>query len=498
MHRIVVLGGGPGGYSAAFAAAEAGAQVTLVERARLGGTCLNVGCIPTKTILRTARLVGDVARATEFGLEPMAGASLNVGALRTRKQGVVDDLVGQVESTARRLKVEVMSGTGRLVAANRVSVERTVDGQLVTTELQADAVIIATGSVPVVLPFLNHELPNVWTSDDAVALERIPGEIVIVGGGVIGVEFACAYAAFGAKVTVVELSETLLPGNDKRVTRALATALTEQGITLLLGNSVASVEPLASNPARLTVTLASGETLETDVLMSAVGRAPNTGGFGFEELGIEFDRRAIAVNAQFQTCVPGVYAIGDAIGGMMLAHAAEVEGEAAALNALAVLDGQAPTHTVDNRLIPGCVYSFPEVAVVGRSAEGAKADELDAISAIAKFTGNGKALAEGESEGFVQLVVAREGGAILGAQMVGPHVVELIHEVSALMAIGGTVLDLAGHHGAVYAHPTVSEVVKVAARIAAAKVVVGSTAAPAAPATSAAPASADPAAPAEH
>ena len=471
MHRIVVLGGGPGGYSAAFAAAESGAQVTLVEQRRLGGTCLNVGCIPTKTILRTARLVGDVARADDFGLEPMAGASLNVGALRARKEGVVDDLVGQVESTARRLKVEVLTGVGRLTSANRVEVDAVVDGQATKIGVDADAVIIATGSVPVVLPFLNHDLSNVWTSDDAVALTEIPGEIIIVGGGVIGVEFACAYAAFGSSVTVIELGDSLLPGNDKRVTRALKGALEEQGIAVRLETSVTGVEPLAANPSRLLVTLSNGDVIETDVLMSAVGRAPNTAGFGFEDVGVEYDRRAIKVNEYFATSVTGVYAIGDAIGGMMLAHAAEVEGEAAALNALAILDGRTPTHTVDNRLIPGCVYSFPEVAVVGRTPDGAKADGHDVVSAIAKFTGNGKALAEGEADGFVQLVVEREGGAILGAQMVGPHVVELIHEVSGLMAIGGSVLDLAGHHGAVFAHPTVSEVVKVAARIAAAKVV---------------------------
>lgn len=466
MHHIVIIGGGPGGYSAAFEAAGLGAKVTLIEKTRLGGTCLNVGCIPTKTILRTAHIASDVSRAAEFGLAPMAPATVDIDALRTRKEGVVDELVGQVEATARRLKVDVISGVGRLVAPGKVE----VTSEELTQVIDAGAIIIATGSVPFELPFLDHSIPNVWTSDNAVALTEIPAEMVIMGGGVIGVEFACAYASFGTKVTVVELADSLLPGNDKRVTRALATSLEERGVTIHTGTSVTAVAPVEANADRLTVTLSNGDTIETDVLMSAVGRVPHTLGFGFEECGIEYDRRAIKVDEFFRTSVEGVYAIGDAIGGMMLAHAAEVEGEAAAHNAVKILNGEAPHSTVDNRLIPAAVYSFPEVAVVGRSAEGCKAAGIDAFGSVAKFTGNGKALAEGEAEGFIQLVTEKATGKIVGCQMVGPHVVELIHQVSAVMAAGQTVHDLAGYNGLIYGHPTVSEAVKSAARMAAAKV----------------------------
>lgn len=478
MHHIVIIGGGPGGYSAAFEAAGLGAKVTLIEKTRLGGTCLNVGCIPTKTILRTAHIASDVSRAAEFGLAPMAPATVDIDALRTRKEGVVDELVGQVEATARRLKVDVISGVGRLVAPGKVEVtSEASDGsdadtatEATTQILDADAVIIATGSVPFELPFLDHSIPNVWTSDNAVALTEIPADMVIMGGGVIGVEFACAYASFGTKVTVVELADSLLPGNDKRVTRALASALEERGVAIHTGTSVTAVVPVEANADRLTVTLSNGDSIETDVLMSAVGRVPHTLGFGFEECGIEYDRRAIKVDEFFRTSVEGVYAIGDAIGGMMLAHAAEVEGEAAAHNAVKILSGEAPHATVDNRLIPAAVYSFPEVAVVGRSAEGCKAAGIDVFGSVAKFTGNGKALAEGEAEGFIQLVTEKSTGKIVGCQMVGPHVVELIHQVSAVMAAGQTVHDLAGYNGLIYGHPTVSEAVKSAARMAAAKV----------------------------
>ena len=470
MHHIVVIGGGPGGYSAAFEAAAHGARVTLVERARLGGTCLNWGCIPTKAMLRTAHIVRDVAHAQSFGLQAMAPAAVDVAALRARKQSVVDELVGQVEQSAKRFKVEVLYGEGRVTAPGTVEVvlASTDDaaGEVVT--LQADATIIATGSVPMALPFIDHSLDRVWTSDDAVSIHEIPAEIIIMGGGVIGVEFATAYAAFGSKVTVVELAPTLIPGNDKRVTRTLAAALQEQGVELRLGASVTAVEQSADG-ARVTATLEGGEVLEADVLLSAVGRMPNTRGFGFEEAGIEYDRAAIVVDEYYRTAVPHVYAIGDAIGGMMLAHAAEAEGEAAALNALSELGGTDASHAVSRDLIPACIYTFPEVAVVGRTADGLKRDGITSVSAIAKFTGNGKALGEGEVDGFVQLVAEAGSGKILGCQMVGPHVVELIHEVSLAMATGVTVAELGGTSGIVWAHPTVSEVVKVAARMAADK-----------------------------
>ena len=474
MHHIVVIGGGPGGYSAAFEAAAHGARVTLVERERLGGTCLNWGCIPTKTMLRTAHIVRDVAHAERYGLQAMAPAAVDVAALRARKQSVVDELVGQVEQSAKRLKVQVLYGEGRIIAPGTVEVATAPsdDNPAGVVTLDADATIIATGSVPMALPFIDHSLERVWTSDDAVSIREIPAEIIIMGGGVIGVEFATAYAAFGSKVTVVELAPTLIPGNDKRVTRAMATALQEQGVELRLGASVTAVAQSADG-ARVTATLEGGEVLEADVLLSAVGRMPNTRGFGFEEAGIQYDRAAIVVDEYYRTAVPHTYAIGDAIGGMMLAHAAEAEGEAAALNALADLDGVGAAHTVPRDLIPACIYTFPEVAVVGRTAEGLKRDGVASVSAIAKFTGNGKALGEGEADGFVQLVAQPDTGRILGCQMVGPHVVELIHEVSLAMAAGVTAAELGGTSGIVWSHPTVSEVVKVAARMAADKAAKG-------------------------
>ncbi|MDR1413065.1 MAG: dihydrolipoyl dehydrogenase [Actinomycetes bacterium] len=469
--KIIVLGGGPGGCAAAFAAARGGAKVTLVERARLGGTCLNVGCIPTKTILRSAHSVHELKRAARFGVGSSddgvsEGAhaaltsekrrpSLDVQVLRRRKEAIVDELVGQVEDSTRRLNIEVREGSGRLTAPHELTV-RGGDGN--EAVLDFDALIIATGSVPFVLPTLNE--PFVWTSDDAVSLREIPESIIIIGGGVIGVEFACAYAAFGVQVSVVELAPTLLPGFDRRVVTTLAQSLREQGIDLYLGDSVQAVAMDADGKA--TATLSSGAELHAAVIMSAVGRVPHTADFGFDELGLEFDRRALAVDEYFRTSLPGIYAVGDAIGGVMLAHAAEAEGEAAAENALAELEGAAPTATVDVNLIPGCVYTLPEVAVVGLSPAAAQAAGIKAVSGVAKYAGNGKALAEGEGEGFVQLVADKSSGALLGAQIVGAKAVELIALLSQALAEGAGVDVLAQR---VYAHPTLSELVKSAARI---------------------------------
>lgn len=459
--RIAVLGGGPGGYSAAFEAARLGAEVVLIERERLGGTCLNWGCIPTKTILRSAHIVADTRHAAEFGLNATV-ASVDIDALRARKEGVVNELVGQVESGARRLKVEVVYGEGRLTGPKAIEVALT-DGS--TRSLEADAVILATGSIVFRLPNIDHDMEGVWTSDDAVALRDIPHEIVIIGGGVIGLEFACAYAAFGSRVTVVELMEQVLPGNDKRVVRLAQQHLEAMGVEFRLGDAVESVSRGADG--RMTAVLRSGEELHADVVMSAVGRVPNSAGFGFEEAGIEFDRRAVRVDEHFRTSIAGVYAIGDLIGGMMLAHVAEDEGVAAARNAVAELAGEPVHETVCLDCVPACVYTFPEVAVVGRSRDGAKERGLDAIQAVAKFAANGKALGEGESDGFVQLVVEKGTGRILGCQIVGPHAVEIIHEVAIAMRHGITVQQLAH---TVHAHPTVSEVVKYAALDAAMKV----------------------------
>jgi dihydrolipoamide dehydrogenase len=450
--RIAVLGGGPGGYSAAFEAARLGAEVTLVERGRLGGTCLNQGCIPTKAILRSAHIVSDTRHAADYGLVA-ATAKVDVDALRARKEGVVDELVGQVEGSARRLKVGIVYGQGTLAAPKVISVVQ-ADGSAVTVE--ADAVILATGSVPFLLPNIDHSLPRVWTSDEATSLADIPSEIVIIGGGVIGLEFADAYANFGSTVHVVELTPAVLPGNDKRVQREVQKALETLGVVFHLGVSVASVAQVGE---RVIATLADESTIEADIVLSAPGRRPNGLGFGFPEAGIEMDRASVKVDEFYRTNVAGVYAIGDLIGGMMLAHVAEAEGEAAARNAVAELKGEQPAASVNLANVPAAVYTEPGIGVVGSTRDGAKERGLDVVQVVMKFAGNGRALGEGHADGFVQIVAEMGTGRIVGAQIVGPSAAELIQEISIPMSAGMNVAQV-GH--SVFGHPTFSEVIKFA------------------------------------
>jgi len=467
MSQLIVLGGGPGGYMAAFEAAKQARKsgidlnITLIEKTRLGGTCLNVGCIPTKTILRTAHALAEVAKAADFAVTGVdsSAAKLDLDALRMRKDSVIDELVGQIEASAKRLGVNVVQGTGKLVQSAPTIEISVTNEQAEESVHTCNTLIIATGSVPMVLPSL--DAPFVWTSDDAIALREIPESITIVGGGVIGIEFAQAYTAFGAKVTIVELAKSLLPWFDKRVGRTIAKELKAQGIELRLGTSVDAVTQDAKGKA--IATLSDGTEITADIVMSAVGRTPYTEGFGFADAGIEFDGRAIAVDDNYQTNVSNIYAIGDVIGGLMLAHEAEHEGVLAARHAVAALAGQAPpSHVLDANLIPGCIYTTPEIAVIGMSADDAKQKGVDAVAGIAKYSANGKALAEGESDGFVQIVAEAQTGKVLGAQIVGAKAVELIATVTPFMAQNATVADIAD---TVFAHPTLSEVIKLAAEV---------------------------------
>lgn len=468
--RIVVLGGGPGGYAAAFEAARLGAAVTLVEKAQLGGTCLNWGCIPTKTILRSARIAWDAHNAAEYGLR-ISGAVVDGERLLERKEGVVSELRAQIESQAARLKVDVVYGDGRLASADTVR----VSGPEGVADYAADAVILATGSEVFRLPNIDHSLERVWTSDEATSIRAIPDSILIIGGGVIGLEFACAYAAFGAEVHVVELTPAVLPGNDRRVQRTVQDALAEMGVIFHLGQAVTGVDPVGDH---VIATLPDGTTIETDYVLSAVGRKPLSEGLGFPEAGIEMDRAAAKVDEYFRTSCPGVYAIGDLIGGMMLAHVAEEEGVVAARNAvrlyehaeveglLAKVPHGRELQSVDYSCVPACVYTFPEVGVLGSSRDSAKERGLDVVQAVSKYAANGKALGEGESDGFVQVVAEIQTGRIVGCQIVGPHAVETIHEVAVAKRHGLSVRDIAE---TVHAHPTVSEAVKIACADAAAK-----------------------------
>lgn len=483
--HLIVLGAGPGGYIAAFEAATqaktAGLdlKISIIERKRLGGTCLNAGCIPTKTILKTAHALADIKRSADFAITGLdtSGAQLDLDALRLRKEEVVDNLVAQIEAAAKSLKIEIIEGTGYLLPKTAPSeskitlkVENLEGEESVHT---CDRLIIATGSLSMYLPAL--DAPFVWTSDDALALKKLPESIIIVGGGVMGVEFADAYAHFGVKVTVIELAKDLLPWMDKRVGKTLARSLQDLGVTLRLGECVQSVRENAcdsdSSSGSVSAILASGEELSAEVIMSAVGTTPNTKDFGFAEAGVELEHKdsgKIIVDESCATSVPGIYAIGDVIGGMLLAHEAEAEGVIAAR---AIVQGLAdcPICSVPTKkdlVIPSCIYTSPEIASVGMSSACAKAAGISTVSGIAKFAGNGKALALGEDQGFVQILAEAQTGEVLGAQIVGTKAGELIAVITPYLERKAVVSDIAD---TVFTHPTLSETIKVAAQAACGK-----------------------------
>jgi len=443
--KIVIVGGGPGGYVAAIRAAQLGAEVVLVEKQFLGGTCLNRGCIPTKTLLHGARAVLDAEKAADYGVT-VGSVDVDIARMVAKKNEVVEKLRSGVAQLMKMNKIAVETGFGSLVSPTQVKVE----GEETKT-IDADRIIIATGSEVLELPGLEFSKEGVISSDDAVNLPHIPAGMIVIGAGAVGLEFACIYSALGAKVTVVEMMPSVLPIMDKRLGRTVQRAMSGRGIDFALGKKITSVDPA---DGAVNVTFEDGEAISAEQVLVGVGRKPVLEGLGLDELGIEYGRRGIVVNDQLETNVGGVYAIGDAVGGIMLAHVASTEGIAAVENIMG-----AP-RAVDYGVVPSCVYTFPEVASVGMTKE--KADEASIATEIGRysFAANGKALAEGEGEGYVEILAEEGGGKILGANICGPHATEIIHEVALAVKMGATAGDVGW---TTHAHPSVSEAIMDAA-----------------------------------
>lgn len=444
--KIVIVGGGPGGYVAAIRAAQLGAEVVLVEKdGFLGGTCLNRGCIPTKTLLHGARSVLDAARAAEYGVST-TDVSVDITRMVAKKNEVVEKLRAGIAQLMKMNKIRVVDGFGSLISPTQVKVA----GEEPET-IDADKIIIATGSEVLELPGLEFSKQGVISSDDAVNLPRVPGSLIVIGAGAVGLEFACIYSALGAKVTVVEMMPSVLPIMDKRLGRTVQRAMSGRGIEFALGKKIENVEP---GDGAVAVMFEGGEAISAEQVLVGVGRKPVLEGLGLDELGIEYGRRGIVVDEHLETNVAGVYAVGDAIGGIMLAHVASTEGTCAVENAMGA------ANAVGYGVVPSCVYTFPEVASVGLTKD--KADEAGIETEVGRysFAANGKALAEGEGEGYVEVLAEKDGGKILGANMVGPHATETIHELALAVKLGAT----AGDVGTMtHAHPSVSEAIMDAA-----------------------------------
>ena len=445
--RVVVLGGGPAGDVAALRAAQLGAETVLVERDLLGGTCVNRGCIPTKALLAGSELVAKLREASEWGIA-VGEVGVSWPVMRDRAMGVAGRMRGGVEEALRRRGVRVVHGDGWLARPDRVAVE-TDDGPL---EISAPTVVIATGSEPARLPLFDFEQPAVLTSTSLLEMGELPESMIVVGGGVIGCEFASMLAPLGCRVIVIEALPALLPTEERRVSQTMAQVLSRQSVEVLVGTTVAEVE--AYRPDGVALRLSDGTLREAERVLVAVGRAANTADIGLEELGIRLERGLIQVDEHLRTGVGDVYAVGDAIPTAQLAHLGQAEGANAVETAL-----EGP-RVLDRSVVPACVYTLPEIGRVGLTEEAARESGAEVVVGTGRLGANGKALAMGETTGFCRLVVDRRSDRLLGATIMGPHATDLIHELGLALLYGISVREVGLM---IHAHPTVAEAVMDAA-----------------------------------
>ncbi len=447
--RLVVLGGGPGGYVAALRAAQLGAHVTVVESRGLGGTCLHRGCIPTKALVATAGVLAAIRRAKEFGIRASVDAAVDLAEVVARKNRLVQGQERGIEHLFKSAKITLVRGLGTLTGPRAVAV-REPNGRMRTIE--GDGIIVATGSEPARPAVFPFDGERVMTSDDVLDLARLPASLVIVGGGVTGCEFACAFRAFGTDVTLVEQVPRLVAGEDEAVSALLLREMKRQGIRVSLGAGVEGVE-LAERGVR--VRLSSGEAVEAERVLVAVGRSLNSREIGAEAAGLAVGPRGeLRVDDGMETGVEGVWAIGDVVGRKQLAHAASAQGEVAAARAMG-----ADARMAFDR-VPAGIFTVPEIGSVGLTEAQARATGRPVAVGEFPFRGLAKSHVIGETAGFVKVVAAEDTGEILGVHIIGPHAAELIHEAVVAIQAEATVEDLVH---AVHIHPTLSEVVREAA-----------------------------------
>jgi dihydrolipoamide dehydrogenase len=447
---LIIIGSGPGGYVCAIRAAQLGMKVACVEkRATLGGTCLNIGCIPSKALLQSSENFHATEHAWKDHGIVVEGVKLDLARMQARKGEVVDANTKGVEFLFRKNKVTWLKGAGKIVAPGRVS----VDG----TEYETKNIVIATGSDSMPLPGVDVDEKAIVTSTGALELDRVPGHMVVIGGGVIGLELGSVWRRLGAEVTVIEFLDRIIPGNDAEVARQFQRVLTKQGIKFRLSSKVTGATT-GNDGVTLTVEPAKGgaaEQVKADVVLLSIGRRPYTEGLGLKEAGVELDARGrVKTDAHFATNVAGIYAIGDVIDGPMLAHKAEDEGVAVA----EILAGQAGHVNYD--AIPAVVYTWPEVASVGQTEEQLKEAGIAYNVGKFPFTANGRARAMGDTDGMVKILADKKTDRVLGAHILGPDAGALIAELVTAMEFGASAEDV----GRIcHAHPTLSEAVKEAA-----------------------------------
>ena len=447
---VIIIGAGPGGYVCAIRAAQLGMKVACVDkRETLGGTCLNVGCIPSKALLSASEKYEDATHhMADMGIK-IRGASVDWSGMQKHKDGVVDSNTKGIEFLFKKNKITRITGTAKIVSAGKVD----VDG----TEYAADNIIIATGSDVASLPGIEIDEEKIVSSTGALTLKEVPRSMVVIGGGVIGLELGTVYRRLGSEVTVVEFQDNILPGMDGEVRKETLKILQKQGMQFKLSSKVtgATSSRFSVNLDVESVDGSSSETLKADVVLMAVGRKPYTEGLGLEDAGVKLDERGrVEVDEFFETSVEGIYAIGDVIRGAMLAHKAEDEGVVLA----EMLAGQ--SGHIDYDAIPGVVYTWPEVASVGKTEEQLKDEGIAYNAGKFPFMANGRARAMNAIDGFVKILACAKTDKVLGGHIVGPNAGDLIQEIVTVMEFDGSAEDIAR---TCHAHPTLSEVVKEAA-----------------------------------
>ncbi len=459
-YDVVVIGTGPGGYVCAIRAAQLGLKVAVVEkrldngRTSHGGTCLNVGCIPSKALLHASEEFARTASGlSDMGIK-VTKPKLDLAAMMSFKDKGVRGNVDGIDYLFKKNRIKVFAGTGKVIAAGKVEIA----GETGRTDvLHGRNIIIATGSQPAGLPGIEVDEKQIVTSSGALALKKVPNHLVVIGGGVIGLELGSVWRRLGAQVTVVEYLDHLLPGIDSEIVRQFQRSLGKQGFAFKLSSKLVAVEKSARKRKVIIENVKTGkaEELEADIVLLAIGRVPFTKGLGLEDMGIRKDNRGrIEVDEHYQTSMAGIYAIGDVIKGPMLAHKAEEEGMALAEQ----LAGQRPHVNYD--LIPAIVYTSPEIATVGRSEDSLKQDGSRYKVGKFPFMANGRARVSHGTEGFVKILADAATDRVLGVHIMGSRASEMIHEAVVLMEFGGSAEDLAR---TCHAHPTLSEAVREAA-----------------------------------
>jgi dihydrolipoamide dehydrogenase len=450
---VIIIGGGPGGYVCAIRCAQLGLSAAVVEKDKMGGVCVNIGCIPTKALLHSAATITGLKGAADLGIA-LGEFKTDFGVAMKRSRRIAEQNSKGADFLMKKNKIEVFKGVATLKAGKKVSVKTDAGAQELTAN---KAVVIATGSRPKDIPAIGLAFngTTIFSSTEALFLEKAPATMAIVGAGAVGCEFADVFTAFGTKVTIVEALSRLLPVEDAECSDAIAKAYKKRGIASLVG---AKIEKAVAGAKGVALTVDAGgqkQTLEVDCVLVAAGRAPNTENLGLEAVGIALERGFIKINGQLQTSVPGYYAIGDVAGPPLLAHKGSREGMVAA----EAIAGQKP-HAIDYSNVPGATYCHPEVASVGLTEEACQERKLEYVVGRFPFSANGRARTAGETDGFVKIISGKKYGEILGAHIIGAHATELIHELVVARTNEYTVEEV---ELAIHAHPTLSEAVGEAA-----------------------------------